>query len=93
MKKLRGKQLVVKVERSRRYQVPADGLRTMTALVVLREQVLKPLLAAAADPHASDPSRPRQGRKPKHWSSLDDHYQTLRITLHALLADLGVAHP
>jgi hypothetical protein len=93
VKKLRGKELVVKVERSRRYQALADGLRTMAALVVLREQVLKPLLATAADPHASDPSRPRQGRKPKHWRPLDEHYQTLRITMHALLADLGVAHP
>jgi hypothetical protein len=93
VKKLRGKNLVAKRDRSRRYQVLADGLRTIAALVVLREQVLKPLLATVTDPRASDPVRPRQGRKPKHWSSLDDHYQTLRITMHALLGDLHVAHP
>ena len=28
-----------------RYEVPAEGLRTIAALVVLREHVLKPLLA------------------------------------------------
>jgi hypothetical protein len=93
VKKLRGKNLVAKLDRSRPYQVLADGLRTMAALVVLREQVLKPLLATVAHPLGSDPTRPRQGRKPKHWSALDDHYQTLRITMHALLSDLRVAHP
>jgi len=93
VKKLRGKQLVVKVDRSRRYQVLADGLRTITALVVLRERVLKPLLATVAHPPGSDPTRPKQGRKRKDWSALDDHYQTLRLTMHALLNDLHVAHP
>src|SRR5262249_8761303 len=45
LRKLRAKGFVVRLPRSRRYQVPPDGLRTLAALVVLREQVLKPLLA------------------------------------------------
>jgi hypothetical protein len=93
VKKLRGKDLIAKVAQSRRYQVLADGLRSITALVVLRERVLKPLLATVVHPPGNDPTRPKQGRKPKHWRALDDHYQTLRITMHALLNDLHVAHP
>jgi hypothetical protein len=91
VKKLRAKQLVQKPEHSRRYQVPDDGLRTLTALVVLREHVLKPLLAAAAQPSAGPPLKPKLGRKPKTWSPIDDHYQTLRFTMRALLHDLHLA--
>jgi len=91
LKKLRAKQLVEKPGQSRRYQVLDHGLRTITALVVLREHVLKPLLAAASQPIASAPLRPKLGRKPKTWSPIDEHYQTLRLTMHALLNDLHLA--
>jgi hypothetical protein len=91
VRKLRAKQLVQKPEHSRRYQVPDDGLRTITALVVLREHVLKPLLAAATHPSPSAPVRRKLGRKPKTWSPMDEHYQTLRNTMHALLNDLRLA--
>lgn len=90
LKKLRGKELVMKLARSRCYRLIEHGVRIIAGLVVLRDQVLKPLLASLAnDP---DPTRPRQGRKPKDWTSIDDHYQTLRLTLHALLAELHVAY-
>ena len=91
VKKLRAKELVANAGRSRRYRVPAHGLRTITAVVVLREHVLKPLLAALADPSRPEPLRPKRGRKPKDWTRVDDHYQTLRIAMHALLVDLQVA--
>jgi hypothetical protein len=44
LKKLRGKQLVCKVGTSRLYEAPAKGLRTLVALGMLREKVLKPVL-------------------------------------------------
>jgi hypothetical protein len=88
LKKLRAKQLVEKPGHSRRYQVLDHGLRTITALVVLREHVLKPLLAAATHPSASGPVRRKLGRKPKTWSPIDEHYQTLRFTMRALLDHL-----
>jgi hypothetical protein len=91
LKKLRAKQLVEKPGHSRRYQVLDQGLRTITALVVLREHVLKPLLAAAAHPSASGPVRRTLGRKPKTWRPIDEHYQTLRLTMRALLDDLHLA--
>lgn len=92
LKKLRAKELVAKLGRSRRYVVPALALRTIVALVVLREKVLKPLLTALATPLTPNPAKPREGRKPKTWSRIDGHYQTLRITMHALLGELHVAH-
>ncbi len=88
LKKLRAKQLVEKPGHSRRYRVLDQGLRTITALVVLREHVLKPLLAAATHPSASGPVRRKLGRKPKTWSPIDEHYQTLRFTMRALLDHL-----
>jgi hypothetical protein len=91
LKKLRAKQLVEKPGHARRYQVLDEGLRTITALVVLREHVLKPLLAAASRPSAGDPVRRKLGRKPKTWSPIDQHYQTLRVTMRALLDDLHLA--
>ena len=91
LKKLRAKQLVEKPGHSRRYQVPEHGLRTITALVVLREHVLRPLLAAAAHPSPSDPARRKLGRKPKTWRPIDEHYQTLRLTMRALFDDLHLA--
>ena len=91
LKKLRAKELVSRLGRSRRYEVPAPALRTIAALVVLRDKVLKPLLAALANPLAPNPAARRQGRPPKTWRPIDDHYQTLRITMHALLGELHVA--
>ncbi|MGH3924449.1 MAG: hypothetical protein ACRDTT_16575 [Pseudonocardiaceae bacterium] len=34
---------------------------------------------------------PRRGRKPNHWSVIDQHYETLRLDMKALLADCGIA--
>ena len=43
LKKLRGKTLVHKIGKSRRYEAPAQGLRTLVALGLLRDKVLKPV--------------------------------------------------
>jgi hypothetical protein len=83
LKKLRAKGLVEQVPGSRRYQVRAAGARTIAALVVLREQVIKPILAGTAGT--------RQGRPPKHWTRIDAHYQALRKEMQALFTDLGLA--
>jgi hypothetical protein len=90
-KQLRAKQLIEQPGHSRRYHVLDEGLRTITARVVLREHVLKPLLAAASHPSASAPLRRKLGRKPKNWSPIDEHYQTLRSTMRALLDHLHLA--
>jgi len=56
LRKLRAKGLVEKPERSRRYVVPPDAARTITALSVLRDQVVSPILAGVRSP--------RQGASP-----------------------------
>jgi hypothetical protein len=83
LKKLRAKQLLSKVGAARRYQVPPAGLRTIAALVILRDKVIKPLLAGTA--------KPKLGRKPTTWSALDEHYETVRQDMRLLFEDLGLA--
>src|SRR5207248_79736 len=72
-----------KVDRARRYRLPPAGVRTLAALLVLREHVIKPLLAGTA--------KPKMGRKPKTWTRVDAHYEALRKEMHALFDDLGLA--
>jgi hypothetical protein len=83
LKKLRGKHLVVKAATSRRYHTPPEALRTITALLVLRDQVIAPILAGVRVP--------RLGRKPTTWTRTDQHYETLRVEMKALFSDLGIA--
>jgi len=85
LRKLRGKSLIEKPGRSRRYAVPPAGARTITALLTLRDQVIVPILAGVCSP--------RLGRKPSTWTAADRHYERLRIVMQALFTDLGIAAP
>jgi hypothetical protein len=82
LRKLRGKELLVKLGRSRRYQVPPPAARTIAGLLALRDQVIGPILAGVRSP--------RLGRKPAHWTAIDRDYETLRIGMQTLFADLGI---
>ncbi len=82
LKKRRAKGLIGKVGSSRRYQAPPDGLRTIAALLVLRDKVIKPILAGTA--------KPKMGRKPKTWSAIDEHDETVRKDMQTLFEDLGL---
>ena len=82
LRKLRGKDLLVKPGRTRRDQVPPPPARTIACLLALRDQVIGPILAGVRSP--------RLGRKPAHWTAVDRDYQTLRIGMQALFADLGI---
>jgi hypothetical protein len=59
LRKIRAKHLLDKPGRSRRYHVPPDAARTITALLALREHVIAPILAGVRSP--------RLGRKPATW--------------------------
>ena len=74
---------MVKPDGARRCHVPAEGARAITALVVLRDQVIAPILAGVRVP--------RRGRKPSTWARIDQHYETMRVDMNALLADCGIA--
>ena len=83
LKRLRGKGLVVKIGSSRRYQVPPAAARTIATLFTLRDQVIKPLLGGLA--------APKRGRRPSTWTSLDRHYEQLRLDMQDLFQHLGIA--
>ena len=82
LRKLRGKNLVEKPGRSRRYHTPPHAARTIAALLALRDQVIAPILAGVRSP--------RLGRKPAIWTRIDRDYETLRIGMQALFHDLGI---
>jgi hypothetical protein len=83
LKKLRGKNLVSKIAKSRRYEVPSSAIRTMGALVLLREKVLRPILSAVRNQNAT--------ARPVNYTELDQHYQALRQNMLTLLNDLRIA--
>jgi hypothetical protein len=68
LRKLRGKHLIAKPGKSRRYLVPPTAARTIAALLALRDQVIGPILAGVRSP--------RLGRKPAHWTAIDRDYET-----------------
>ena len=82
LRKLRGKQLVDKPARTRRYRVPSLAARTIAALLTLRDQVIAPILAAVRSP--------RMGRKPAHWTRVDRDYERIRIDMQTLFSDLAI---
>jgi len=83
LKKLRGKNVIRRVGKSRRYEIVPEGLRAVTALLVLREKVIEPVLAGAG--------KPGQGRKPKNQSPIDAHYEAIQSQMRNLFQLIGVA--
>jgi len=80
--KIRSKCIVERVAKSRRYLATPDGVKKLTAYTVLREHVIKPIMAGATR------SRLRQ---PKTIHPLDQHYQNLREELCKTFQTLGLA--
>jgi hypothetical protein len=60
-----------------------SGLKAMTALVVLRNKAIKPLLAAAQE------LRPTRGAQ--NSRALDTHYDAIRVAMHGVFHELGIA--
>jgi hypothetical protein len=83
LKKLRGKHIICRIGHTRRYEPLANGLRAMTALIVLRDKAIKPLLAAARPLHPT-----RGGHNPK---PIDAHYHALQLAMHGVFHELGIA--
>ena len=81
LKKLRGKSLVCKIGNSRLYQSSAKGLRTLVALGMLREKVLKAVLRM----------RNLQGPPPRSNNPIDHHYYNLRQEMRRLFKTLKIA--
>jgi len=81
--KLRGKTLVARVPATRRYQAPVPGVQILAALLILREKVIKPVLAGVCTP--------KPGPKAKRTHPLDVHYANLQHELHRTFETLGLA--
>ncbi len=81
--KVRGKELVERIPGRRRYQSQPTQLRALCGYVLLREQVIKPLLAGAAK--TSVPPPPRQ------LSPIDQQYLVLREHMTQAFELLGLA--
>jgi hypothetical protein len=81
LKKLRGKKLVAKIGKSHLYEAPAEGLRTLVALGMLRDKVLKPVLR----------NRNLQGPPPRNNNPVDHHYYNLRQEMRRLFRTLKIA--
>ena len=82
-KRLRGKQIDDCIRHTRRYETLPTGLRALTALLVLRNKAIKPLLAAA------QPLRPTRGAHNPH--PIDAHYQTINLAMQGVFHELGLA--
>ena len=78
-----GKALVERIDKTRRYRVHPVGIRTLAGLLILREYVIKPVLAGARGFH--------QGRSPKTIHPLDLHYLNLQRELHRTFQTLALA--
>jgi len=83
LKKLRGKNLVRKIDNSRRYEPLPEGLQNMAAWLILREKVIKPVLAGAG--------KTRRGPKPKYQNQADIHYANIQTEMRYLFQTLGLA--
>jgi hypothetical protein len=82
LRKFRGKELIAKPGRTRRYHLTPQNAGTIAALLTLREQVIAPILAGVRSP--------RMGRKPITWTSVDRDYEKIRIDMQTLFRDLGI---
>ena len=80
--KLVGKKLLRRIDRSRRYSVDPPAIRTLCAYLLLREKIIKPLLAGIICP---------RGRRPRHHTALDEHYIALRRQLRQILEVIGLS--
>ena len=83
LSKLRGKSLVERVAHTRNYTINAAGIRPLAGLLILREKVIRPVLAGIC--------KPRLGRPPKIIHPIDIHYQNLQREMHLTLRHLALA--
>jgi hypothetical protein len=73
---------VDKPGRTRRYHVPPQAARAISALLTLRDHVIAPILASVRSP--------RMGRKPRTWTTVDRDYENLRIGMQTLFQHVGI---
>jgi hypothetical protein len=88
LSKLRAKQLIVKVPRSRRYRLPPQGYSICLVFLKLFERIYAPLTAGLLSPVRGDARL-----QAKHRSQLDRLYQRVVDDLDALVRAVGLKAP
>ena len=83
MKKPRGKGLILRIARSRRYQLDLPNAKTARAGSMLHEQVFAPVLSSVA--HYD----PWTARETQH--DIDHHYESIRRALYETMQAVGIA--
>ena len=83
LRKLRSKGLAARIPRSRRYLVDPSALCAMAALLLLRDKVVCPLLAAASTSCTAP--------KPRINSVLDQRYAGVHHEMRSLFDTVGIA--
>ena len=74
--------MVRRVGNTRSYEPTSTGLKAMAALLVLRDKIIKPLLAASME------VRPTHGGQ--NPTTLDKHYETIRVAMQGAFRELGL---
>ena len=75
--------MIERVVHTRKYAINADGVRVLAGLLILREKVIRPVLAGIC--------KPRLGRPPKIVDPIDIHYQALQREMYLTLQHLALA--
>ncbi len=83
LKKIRAKKLVNRIAGSRRYEPAQDGLRLMTAFLVLRNKVLLPMLAGADNPQMATATM--------NQNQIDGHYQNIQNEMRNIFSIFKIA--
>jgi hypothetical protein len=83
LRKLRAKDLVEKIPKSRRYRPTDKGLPAIATLCTLRDKVIRPLLAGTLTTTAVKPQQ--------NEHTIDNHYRLIRDETAKLFQILGIA--
>jgi hypothetical protein len=83
LRKLRAKGLVERIPKTRRYRVRKPAIPILAGLLILREKIIKPVLAGVC--------RPKVGRPLKCASIIDEDYRALQQQMHRTLQHLKLA--
>jgi hypothetical protein len=83
LRKFRCKGLAAKIPRSRRYSADSSAIRAMAALLLLRDKVVSPLLAAA--------STACRAPRPRTSNALDQRYAAVHHEMRSLFNTVGIA--
>lgn len=83
LRKLRGKGLVERIGKTCRYRLAPHGVHVLAGMIILREKVIRPVLAGLA--------KPKPGPKPKNSHPIDEHYRNLRDEMKATFNTLSIA--